>query len=560
MKKIIACLFFFSTFMLLWGQPKQATKALLKVTTYDRQGAMLQQGTAFFITEEGTAIANYGLFVGAAHAEVADVKGKVYPVTKILGGSSMVDMVKFRADVPKKVPFLLIATTPAKVASKAYLLSFQKEKAQLEATTVRQSTPYQNLQYYDLALANVAEHAGCPLLTEEGTVFGVYQKNVSKEAQTACAMDVRFADSLKISSTSSFNNDLQKIFIAKALPTDPAQARAYVYLQSNMDSVAYGVLLDEYIATFPDLPEGWVDRANFWVKYRNYDLAETDFTKALSIATRTKSAYGADEVHYAWSKAIYEKELLATGAAPTHWNLDKALEQVRHAYTIKALPFYKKQEGVYLFAKKEYAAAYTAFAAVNRTDFASPETYFNAAQALERLGTDTALLVATLDTMMLRCAHPYTQEAAPYLLARAGFYNRMARYKAALADLNTYELLIGKERLGAQFYYTREQVALSARLYQLAINNIQEAIRLAPENTFFLIEEALIYLRAGEFQTALQKATKTLEKIPENPDCYKITGIAHGELGQKEKALQMLEKAKALGDESVQTFIERYRQ
>ena len=63
----------------------------------------------------------------------------------------------------------------------------------------------------------------------------------------------------------------------------------------------------------------------------------------------------------------------------------------------------------------------------------------------------------------------------------------------------------------------------------------------------------------GEFQPAIDAATKLLIDLPENPDCYRILGIAHGELGQKAKAVQYLQKAINLGDETAVSILPRYQ-
>lgn len=558
MKYILLPLLFVFGFLYGWAQPKNASKALLHVTTYGPQGQKLQTGTAFLISEDGVALGSYSLFQHAARAEAVDAKGVPHAVSQILGGSSMVDMVKFRIEGVKKVDFLPLTTAPATEQQSAFLLSFKDGKATATPTAVAKVAPFQRLKYYDITTANDMALTGSPIVTTDGRVFGVYQHNVAKDATTACAMDVRFADSLAISATSTFNHDLQKIYIRKALPTDVTQARAFIYLQNPADSANYVSLLNDFISSFPDNAEGFVDRANFFAGHGLYDKADADFNTALKLSTKSKAPYTEDEVRFARSKTIYNKELYAPTPAVEGWNIGQALTEVRKAYAIRPLPIYKNQEGIYLFAQKEYKAAYETFKAVNQTNFSSPETYFMAAQCLERLGTDSALLSVTLDSMMAKCARPYNANAAAYLLARTGFYNRMKRYRDAIKDLNEYEKIIGTERLGSQFFYTRSQVELSARQYQLAVNDIQRAIQLAPGNTFFLIEEALIYLRAGEYEIASEKAQATLQLIPENPDCHKIIGIAQGELGQKADALTHLNKAKALGDDTVDTFIEKY--
>ncbi len=42
-------------------------------------------------------------------------------------------------------------------------------------------------------------------------------------------------------------------------------------------------------------------------------------------------------------------------------------------------------------------------------------------------------------------------------------------------------------------------------------------------------------------------------------DIYKIKGIAHGELKQKQQAVACLTKAKELGDDTADSYIQKYK-
>ncbi|MBQ5881061.1 MAG: serine protease, partial [Bacteroidaceae bacterium] len=118
---------------------------------------------------------------------------------------------------------------------------------------------------------------------------------------------------------------------------------------------------------------------------------------------------------------------------------------------------------------------------------------------------------------------------------------------------------IGADKMGDRFFYLRELAELEARMYQQALDDIRSAITLNPSEMLYRIEEALILLRAGLFDEAIKAAQNTLTLLPENPDCYKIIGIAHGELGHKAQAVQALSKAIELGDETAQPFLQKYQ-
>ena len=78
------------------------------------------------------------------------------------------------------------------------------------------------------------------------------------------------------------------------------------------------------------------------------------------------------------------------------------------------------------------------------------------------------------------CDTPYTATSAPYFYARGLQYAKMGEYRKAMVDLLRYEYF-NQGRLGADFYYQREQIELQGKLYQQALGDILTACRLAPE-------------------------------------------------------------------------------
>ena len=59
---------------------KDAYKAILQIFTYNQQGNLLKEGTAFWISEKSEAITSYDLLKGAFQAKIIDAKGKTYKV------------------------------------------------------------------------------------------------------------------------------------------------------------------------------------------------------------------------------------------------------------------------------------------------------------------------------------------------------------------------------------------------------------------------------------------------------------------------------------------------
>ena len=119
--------------------------------------------------------------------------------------------------------------------------------------------------------------------------------------------------------------------------------------------------------------------------------------------------------------------------------------------------------------------------------------------------------------------------------------------------------MIGPRNLTDRFYDLRSQAEEKAHMYQQALDDLHTAIAIAEQPLPYQIDEAALLLNVGEYQRAIDAAQKVLTQWVDNADCYKIIGVAHGELKHKAEALKYLQRAKDLGDKSVDNFIEKYK-
>lgn len=541
-----------------------AYKAIVQLFAYDAEGKLLREGTAFFIGAEGEAATTFQMLSGAARAEVIDTKGKKYAVGRILGANATTDLVKFSVEGTKDQPFFALTSQAAAEGTPLLLLPARAgKKAKPMEVKVTATEPYNDFRYYDLSLPNEAAHVGLPLFTAEGVLAGIVQGNVQKEAQTACAIDARFLSLLNISSTSALQKDLREIAIPKALPNDPDEALTYLFMLKSADPAALPVAYDDFVAQWPDLPDGYVNRATLKASQQQFEAAETDFQTAIEKAQLSPAvAMKEDAVRYQLSTLIVSTlQQHGEAAAPTaNWTLERAEAEAQKAYELSPGPLYLMQRGYCRFAQKNYAGAYECFEAASaNASFASPETFFTAARALELSGGDSLRVLALLDSCVARLPQPLSARDAQYVLERVARQLKAQRYREAVAGYNEYEKAIGPRNLTGQFYFLRSQAEMEAHMYQQALDDIRTAIAVTEQPLAYRLEEAFILLRVGEFEAAAEAAEKLLADLPESPDCYRVMGIAHGELGHKAKAKQYLERAAALGDEVAPTFIQKYQ-
>ena len=88
--------------------------------------------------------------------------------------------------------------------------------------------------------------------------------------------------------------------------------------------------------------------------------------------------------------------------------------------------------------------------------------------------------LALMDSTIAHFGKILTAKAAPYIFQRAQMRADMKMYRPAVADYNEYYKLLGG-KVSALFYFSRQQAEMQTRMYQQALDDIEKAVELAPE-------------------------------------------------------------------------------
>lgn len=516
MKKILILPFLL--FFLIQGSMAQtpkwvekAKRAVFSVVTYDKNDKMLNTGNGFFVSEDGLALSDYTLFKGAERAVVITSEGKQMPVSLILGANDMYDVIKFRVAITeKKVPALIVAKTAPAVGADAWMLPYstQKSIACVTGKVKDVSKVAGEYHYYTLGMQMKDKMVSCPVMNAEGQVFGIAQKSSGIDTVTTCyAAGAAFAMAQKISALSLGDAALKKIGIRKGLPETEDQALVYLFMaSSSLSGDDYEKLLDDFIRQFPANADGYLRRANYYAAKGKddqawYDKAVADFNQALKVAQKK------DDVYYNIGKLIYAYQLSKPEKTYKDWTYDTALQNVRQAIAIDPLPIYIQMEGDILFAQQDYAGALAAYEKVNASNIASPATFFSAAKTKELAKGDPKEVVALMDSCIARCPQPITADFAPYLLERAQMNMNAGQPRNAMLDYDAYHTAV-KGEVNDVFYYYREQAALKARQFQRALDDIVKAIEMNPTDLTYQAEHAVVNLRVGRYEEAIQILNK----------------------------------------------------
>ena len=532
------------------GWVKNASKSVFTLKTFSADGSLIASSNGFFTGANGEAVSNFTPFKGATRAVIIDSQGKELPVVSILGANDMYDVVKFR--VKGKTQPMSISTSTASEGSNVWLLPYREVKNVMKGVVRKAEKFHQNYDYYTVAITMPENTVSCPLLNDAGEVIGMMQQPASVKDTLNYAVGASFADSLKISGFSVNDATLKLTQIKKELPDNITEATLALYLaNSQVDSITYATMINDFLEKFPNSPDGYSYRAQLLAGNGDFAAAQQDMEQAIKLAEKK------EEAHFSYAHLIYNKEIYQSAQPYSNWSLDKALTEVREAIGINSQPTYRQLEAAILFAQQKYDESYNIYHELTDSELRSAEIFYAAARCKEML-KDTTAMLALMDSTMNTFSKPYLKEAAPYLWARAQAKLNTGKYRDAITDMNEYENLM-KATIDDNFYYVRHQAEIKGRLYQQALNDINRAVQMNPQEILYYAEKASLEVRVGMYDQAMQTAQECIQIDSNNSDGYLFLGLAQCLKGQKAEGIANLQKARDLGDAQAEGLIEKYK-
>ncbi len=537
------------------GVDKTVLESIVNVSTVDAGGNPLGEALGFAIvsSQEGSVeiLAPYTPFNKAAAATITTGKGNKIAVHRITGANDLYDVVRFTV-ADQSVPVLKPAQSKAIKGQKVSVLTGIVDKKKLSReVTVTETTEYSGLTYYTLDMVPDNSLIGSPVLNSSNEVVAVIQRGATNETSTSYAIGIEFNTALEITTMSAADQSLNNILIPKQLPADEKQAASYLYLltKNSEDTLSYKVSLGDYIEAYPTSAFGYTQRASYYIATGQYVKAEADYEQGLQIC-ENKS-----DIHNSMSEDIYHLNQSTAYQTYKDWTLERALSEAEEAYQAYNSPTYLMQKGRCLYALKRYQEAHDVYDEINKTDFRSSENLYYQSRSLEMAGGDTAQVLALLDSAVVRFKRPLREDAAPYIYYRAQRYDMFGRYREAVVGYQEYQELVGKRNLNDLFFFNKEQAEIKCHFYPQALNDIEEALAIKPDEYVYHIERALIQTRMGNYEEALFSAQQAQKLDSEDPDSYKLIGISQGELGNKAEARKNLQRALELGDEDAAEWL-----
>lgn len=529
---------------------KKTAKSVLTLKTFDANGTLLGSSGGVFIGEAGDAISSFAPFRGASSAVVIDAQGKEYPVEMLLGANDTYDVAKFRVTI-KKPQGLSASKVKMTAGSPVYLLPYREVKTAVAGELSKSETFGQGYDYYTVKIQMPENGVGWPLFDAEGQLLGLMQQPATATDTLGYAVSALYADSLKMTGLSINDEALRSTHIRKALPSEVAQAQLTLFIASStQDSATYVQLLNDFVQQFPNEQDGYVGRAQFAAGDDRYADADRDMEQALKVAQKP------DEVHFSYSRLMYDKLVYRPNPAYEPWTLDRALQEAVAAYDANPQPVYKQQQAYVLYAQKKFSEASAVYETILGSSLRSPDLFFEASRC-KLMQADTLGYLSLLDSAVNMFSRPLLKEAAPFILTRAQARLEAGKFREATTDFNDYEQLMAAQ-LNDHFYYLRFQAEQSGRLFQQALNDISKAVELNPQQELYYAEKASLEVRVGLYDEAIQTAQDCIRLQPEYSDGHLFLGLAQCLKGNKAEGIKSLQRAKELGDPQADGLIEKY--
>lgn len=543
--------------LLLWAsmamaQPaavKNVVNSTLTLTTYTADGMQRDVVPAVFIGSDGVAVSAWKPFEGTDSVGVKDYSGAACAFQALLGADDIYDLTKFSVSAAKVQPLSL---GKAAAGEDVWVVPPKQLGAPVKGKVKVADHFNTSYNYYQLYVGGASEKLnGAAVVNLKGELIGLFTQSGKQQSAT----DAAYARDFVVTGLSQNNPVMRRARLRIALPESEREAVVALLLSNSQKPSDHAATIREFIRKFPHLTDGYY--AMTMLALGKGDNAEADRMLQESVAQASKKG----EAHFNYANVIY---LVLTGQQPIQgdtpatWTLDKALSEVQQANAADPQFIYQHLMAQIIYAQAHYADALTLFESLARMEPRLPETYLEMAQCKEQLGADNAEVLALLEKSVEVCDTPYTATSAPYFYARGLQYAKMGEYRKAMVDLLRYEYF-NQGRLGADFYYQREQIELQGKLYQQALGDILTACRLAPEEVEYHAEAGSLYLRVNRPQDAAEAAKYCIKINPDYADGYLILGIAQTQLDQKADGIANIEKAKAMGNTQADSFLKKLK-
>lgn len=529
---------------------QNSRNAVVSILTY-KKDSLLRSGVGVFTGSKGEILSSYSLFVDADSAVAIDTKGVVRRVNRLLGANELYDCIKVGVTWDKKIEALPLSSASYDEGAELYLVSYgAKKSGTIDRLAVKSVDKVSGHPYYTFLFPMKERFLSAPVVDEKGELVALMQPTELRDTVKSYAVAAAFADAMSITPLNYNSREFSRIGLPCGLPASQKDALTCLHLQKLVYDDKFFALLDDYMAAYPDSYEGYLMLAEKRACHdRDMIAAEEAWATALKYSDK------ADDVYYNKANVL----LTVAGNFAKDSVERKKIEEEALTHYDKALalsnePLYMLNKANLLYNIKNYDAAFDCFTKLYRTNMASFDIFVYAAKCKELSGDyDTA--IAQMDSAVSVLGSSYENTA---VIAKANIYYMAGRYREAVATYNIFAQNNANE-LGDGFYFLREQAEFSARMYQQALDDINKAIELAPNNVEYLVEKGRLCYRVKLIDDAVEALQKAVAIAPQSSDAHYILALCHIFNNNQDEAKSHLLKAKELGHPAAEKKIEELR-
>lgn len=266
---------------------KKAQKSIFKITTYSEDGNRIGEACGFY-TDKDQGIAPYSIFPKASKAIIHDESGIESTVESIISANEIYDIIRFNISGNRKRTPLVITETPTAEGDDVWVLASPDQKIKGFGSKVIKTEIFKDkYTYYTTAFTtdDQATLIGCPVFNSKGEVISIMQSSAYKNnSNQNYSVSAPYALSLESNWLSANSTEMRNILIKSALPDVEEQAFLSMTLAASILPVdRYKVLVEDFIAKFPNSADGYAARSRILVNEKNFDAAEKDIQQAYSL-------------------------------------------------------------------------------------------------------------------------------------------------------------------------------------------------------------------------------------------------------------------------------------
>ncbi len=519
---------------------EKSRKGVASILVYSK-GKLLRSGTGVFVGEHGELFSSYSLFNGADSAVVIDPVGKVRNVERILGANDIYDCIKVRVAWDKKISSLSVTNRDYNTGETLYLLAYgAKKSGTVELLPIKEVVTVSGNPYYTFSFSMQERYLSAPVVNTEGELVALMQSAERNDSLNSYAISASFLEDMSITSL-NFNSEIfRRIDIPCALPKSQKDALTCLHLRGLVQDKKYYTLLNDYVKMFPDSYEGYMMLAEKAISVdKNLTFAEEAWCRALECSSKS------DDVYYNKANVLSSFATSFEFDSVRYLSLcDSALVCYDNAISVSTEPLYIYRKGLLLQHLSRFNEAFDCFDVLSSTNMRSADVFAMAANCKEALG-EYDVAIALLDSAIATFGSVPVGEMADYLWSRGFLKHRLERYREAVADYNLFATL-REGQLSAQFFYIREQAEFNAKMFRQAMNDIDTAISLSPQNVSYLVEKGRLCYRVNMPDDAIDTLNRALVLDSDEPNVHYILACCKLLKGDKDGAREALKRAKAL--------------